>query len=902
MKPSNNTRTAYRWTLGTVQFDEGTWQLRVDGELIAIERKPMDVLLLLFLNAGEVVTREELIDAIWKGRVVVEAALTNTIGKLRKAFGEANQAAIITVPRVGYRLVGKVEREVVAREVVPSHFQVGDSVPRRPGWHLVRALDSAERSEVWLAAHAKSGAQRVYKFSFDGSRLYALKREVTISRLLRESLGEREEFVYVSDWDFSNAPYFIESHFGGMRLDEWAEEQDGLGAMPLGERIALLASIAEAVAMAHDVGVLHKDLKPANLLVTGAPGNWQPRLVDFGSGRVLEPDRLEALGISRLGLTATQMMDANALSGTLPYLAPELLAGQVPTVRSDIYALGVVLYQLCVGDFRRPMSPGWEGDIDDALLREDIAAAANGNPELRPASARELALRLRNREQRALQREREIAAARQAAINERALAAARARRPWMLAGVSLLAIGCVVTWVMYQSVAEANVRAVREMRVAQAVTQFLNRDLLATANPVHGGRANIPLIEAIDRAEPAIQSRFSDDPQVAANIHRTLGEAYYQLSIYDKAREQFAHAATRFAQLGDGASEDTAEAQLREIQSLAISGERDTARERLDTIWPGILHLASASPSLHVEAYQLRGLIELASMRYADAILPLEEAVKSLNDLPDADPKLLIRVTQKLNFARTMSATSSAIAEASQQQVVAKLSQDEGEEALNVLRARQQLAGSQVQAGKGHEMEQTYIELVRDYAQVMGPQHEYTLRATLGLANVYTKLAQWEDCERHARIAYVGLNNQVGPAHAHTLNAQNTLAVAELRLGRVESAEYLLETGVGHLQGKEDTLSQIFLAAFQLNLIHLRLAQERIAEARALATTVQTHAPEMIRNDSDFAGELSYLDARVTLAEGDRAGGRERLETALELLRKRNRDEYWIIQDILRMI
>ena len=67
----------------------------------------------------------------------------------------------------------------------------------------------------------------------------------------------------------------------------------------------------------------------------------------------------EALGISRLGLSATQALDANGLSGTLFYLAPELLAGQVPTVRSDIYALGVVLYQVCVGDFRRPMSPGW---------------------------------------------------------------------------------------------------------------------------------------------------------------------------------------------------------------------------------------------------------------------------------------------------------------------------------------------------------------------------------------------------------------------------------------------------------------------------------------------------------------------------------------------------------------
>ena len=901
VEPEKTARTAYRWTRGTVQFDEITWQLQVDGEVVPLERKPLEVLLLLFRNAGEVVTKGELLDAVWEGRRVVESTFTNAIGKLRRALGDEDQTIIATVTGIGYRLLGKVERKAIVRGAVSLQLQVGDNVPRRPGWRLLRALDAAERGEVWLARHAKTREQRVYKFSFDGSRLYALKREVTISRLLRESLGERPEFVHVSDWDFTDAPYFIESRFGGPCLEDWAQAQDGLDAVPLEERIELLAKIADAVALAHDVGVLHKDLKPANLLVEGEPGDWQPRLVDFGSGRVLEPERLEALGISRLGLTVAGA-ETDSLTGTVLYLAPELLTGQVPTVRSDIYALGIVLYQLCVGDFRRPMSSGWEDEIDDALLCEDIAAAANGNPDLRVASARELAQRLRSRRQRAARRAQDIAAAQQAALNERALAAARARRPWMLAGACLLAIGCGVAWYMYGMVAAANARAVREMQVAQAVNQFLNRDLLATANPVHGGRANISLIEAINRAEPAIETRFANDPQVAGTIHQTLGDAYYQLADYDKAGEQYARAAYLFGQAEGNSPEDVIVAQLNEIQALALSGNRTDAHQRMDALWPDVERLAASSPLLHVQALQARNLIRFASMSYVEAASDMEAAKALLAQIPDADPYVVSMVRRELYWAKTMAGKHSPSHEETHRQFVAELDEEEGEEALNTLRARQQWAGMQVQSGKGHEMEQVYINLVNDYGRVMGLDHDFTLRAILGLANVYTKLGQWQDSERQARVAYDGLNHRHGPESPHTLNAQNVLAVAELRLGHLESAQALLEAGAAHLETRDDNLSQIFLAAYRLNLIHLRLAQERIADARALLTTVQASAPEMILADSDFAGEMRFLDGKTKLAEGDHAGGRAQLEAGLELLRQRNRDEYWVIQEILRVV
>ena len=118
--------------------------------------------------------------------------------------------------------------------------------------------------------------------------------------------------------------------------------------------------------LSESLGILHKDLKPANILVETRDSGPFVRLTDFGNASLLDPDRLETLGITRLGMTVDE--GANLLSGTPLYMAPELFAGQPPSARSDVFALGVLLYQLLADRIGRPMVSGWEKDIDDALL------------------------------------------------------------------------------------------------------------------------------------------------------------------------------------------------------------------------------------------------------------------------------------------------------------------------------------------------------------------------------------------------------------------------------------------------------------------------------------------------------------------------------------------------------
>ena len=564
-------RPLYRYRFGNAEYDQARHELRLGGLLVELEQRPLQVLECLLLHADEVVTREELFDTVWSGRPTVDNVLPNAVAKLRKGLGAADGRRIRTLPRVGYRLDGPVERSVAGRRLSSRlDLAAGMPVPGRGHFTLERQLGPAHGSEVWLARHAKTGEARVYKFSTDGEHLAALKREATLYRVLRDTLGEREDFVRVLDWNFETPPFYLECEYGGPNLAEWAAGESGLESLDLGQRLELFLQIADGIAAAHGVGVLHKDLKPANVLVQVHDGQLHLRIADFGSGRLLDPERLDRLGITALGMTMTQAVSADSATGTPLYLAPELLAGQSPTVRSDLYALGLILYQMAIADLRRPLASGWEQDIGDELLCEDIAAATDGNPSRRLASVGELAERLRQRESRRSERRRLDAAEARAQRAEQLLERSRARRPWMFTAAALLLVGLSISLWQFSRARHALQEAKQQTAIANASNQFLNEDILGAGiggdSPAWYER-NPPLREILDAASRRLDQRFGGGPLLLAGLHQTLGRAYRSTGAFAKAAVQL-EAASRLLQRGLGPGNERS---LRARYELAVT-------------------------------------------------------------------------------------------------------------------------------------------------------------------------------------------------------------------------------------------------------------------------------------------------------------------------------------------
>lgn len=446
--------------------------------------------------------------------------------------------------RAGRRILMPGEEETLGWR--PS---IGRSIPGRDNWRLVEPIGSGGFGEVWLAKQEKSGTQRVFKFCFDPERVRALKREVVLFRVIKESLGDRKDIAQIIDWEFERPPFYIESEFSdGGNLVQWVDSQGGIGAIGLDQRLELVSQVAVALGAAHSTGVLHKDVKPANILISrgATPMQVSALLADFGIGAVTNRDILRDKGITHsttmLATTADGLLAGSAGSGTRLYMAPEVIEGKPPSTFSDIYALGIVLYQIAIGDFKRALAPGWEREIDDEFLRDDIAACVDRVPERRLANAGDLAQRLRTREERRATREAERLAI------ARAEQARRRKRRTAILG-STVAVGALVLGFvavrergLRKAAEREKIRADAEAARATTVKDFLV-DLFQATDPLFGdaGR-DVTALDLLAAGREKAEKNLATDPENSAVLLYTIGLTYYNLGRYDESLNLMEHA------------------------------------------------------------------------------------------------------------------------------------------------------------------------------------------------------------------------------------------------------------------------------------------------------------------------------------------------------------------------
>lgn len=857
------------WRFAKAEFDEGSWQLTVGGEPVDLEPRPLQILQHLLRCAGEVVRKEELISAVYGHSHITDGALHSAVRKLRTALRDDAGEIIVTVHRVGYKLAATVHRQTLSvREPDLPTLVAGEPVPLRPQWRLLQSLGRSHVNEVWLARNDASDLC-VFKFSTLGSGLAALRRELTLSRLLQRELPESRRFANVTDWNFEQPPFFIQCPYGGLDLLEWSAQHGGIGLVPREARLSLLADVADAVADAHDVGILHKDLKPANILVRDGEDH-QPEicLTDFGSGHLLQPERLAALGITQAGFTRAGDADEHASSGagTLPYLPPEVIAGYSPTLRADVYALGVILYQMLVGDFRKPLASGWEHDIDDELLREDIAAATHGDPQRRLASARDFAQRLRSLKARHARLAAQRAAEARHTEAQRLLERARARRPWLLATAAALVLGAGAALFLYARTLEASREAQRNAAIADGVNRFFNRDVLGAASPYSGVGDREPTIrEALDYAVTRINRRFDDEPLVEATVRMTIGQVYGESMEIAKAIEQDREAVRLFELHAGPRDRRTQYARYRLAIDLTDDSRFDEAWQLIETTDALRQSLRLDDAETRLMARQARCYFQIRREQYEDAQPACEAVVETQLQVDPNDTPALIKARANLAVLHSRAGRAEA-AEALFEQLQADFDRL-GTRGTPIRLRADYLHGMNLLALERYEEASALLEAtLHGTAAQLGEENPHTLEVLTGLGVLYTRTRQYERAVATLKKAYGAYAQQLGEDNFYTLAARRTL-------GHAQCHDDAPRDGLAHLRAAHRGLlrqggtehPQTQYAALQLARC-LVIAQQP-DEARALLQELNPEVLRIAAPERNLPEKLRAL--QEALAHGD---------------------------------
>ncbi|MBL9121476.1 MAG: serine/threonine protein kinase [Phycisphaerae bacterium] len=326
--------------------------------------------------------------------------------------------------------------------------------------------------------------------------------------------------------------WFAMDHIDGVPLDRVPRERRNV--------LRLVGKVAEAIHAAHLRGVIHRDLKPRNILVDQ---RGEPHVLDFGLAYASDTEGLRSITITEPG----------QFVGSLPWASPEQVVG-VPDdldLRSDIYSLGVLLYQLLTDRFPyRVVGPLHE--ITEAIARHDpilpssvdpsidrdletiVLTCLRKDPARRYQSAAALASDLAS-----YLRGEPLAARRDALAYVIRLWVARHRIAATLAVGALLLIlaGATVTTALWRNAAAAHLRAERESRTSSAVLRFLERTI-ANADPgTNGGRA-MSVVDLMEQARRELDAHGgSDDPLVEAAVRSTVAHVLRQLGRFDEAAE-----------------------------------------------------------------------------------------------------------------------------------------------------------------------------------------------------------------------------------------------------------------------------------------------------------------------------------------------------------------------------
>jgi serine/threonine-protein kinase len=452
-------------------------------------------------------------------------------------------------------------------------------------YELLEEVGRGGQGRVYRAQHKPTGCEvalKVFSSAGFGNAQLPLRREI----MAGSSLDHPSILPVIGTDSVEGRLLLLTEWFDGVPITEWAglEDEEGPRRSQPPQIVRAFAQICDAVAHAHQRGVIHRDLKPTNILING---EGRPVVLDFGIARFVP-------GLHQSG---SSVIFSGALVGTPSYAAPEQVRGERTAidVRSDVYSLGVTLFETLCGvmpyarsgsllellrsiEDEEPRRPSRLNPAVDAELEAIVLKCLAKNPNRRYQSALELKADLENY----LHGE-PIQATPLTSWSLLVRTLARHRRTTAAVTGFLLLLAA---YALSATIMLAQTRS--EARKAQRANEFL-RETLGTATPYHLG-GDVTVLSLLRRAEGRIEDAVGDEPEVEATVRDAIAQAYAGMWLWERAEPHAARSVALQRRIHGSDHPDLASAltlygrslafQRRE-ESIAVLGKALAMRRRM---------------------------------------------------------------------------------------------------------------------------------------------------------------------------------------------------------------------------------------------------------------------------------------------------------------------------------